>query len=90
MTEMKWGNSGVRSSTYWEHFQEGANARGVPHLRCIYCSKLLQHPTRNGSKGMKDHWESEKCRRVRLHKGKDPKIMEALRKQGERVPCCDH
>ena len=82
---MKWGNSNIRSSQYWEHFQERASNRGVPHIRCISCSHLIQHLIKNGNSGMKDHYESKKCRTERHKKSKDPKIMDALRKQGERV-----
>jgi hypothetical protein len=88
--EMKWGNADVRSSQYWEHFPEGASSRGVPQLRCIYCSHIIQHPFKNGSSGMKDHYGSKKCSKVRREKGKDPKIMDVLRKQGEKVARSDH
>jgi hypothetical protein len=82
---MNWGVTELRSSLYWEHYQEGASSRGVPGLRCIYCSVIIQHPYKNGSSGMKDHHNSQKCEHVRRKKGEDPTIMEALRRQGERV-----
>jgi hypothetical protein len=45
----------------------------------------VQHPFKNGNTGMKDHYESRKCTAVRRQKFKDPKIMQALQKQGEKV-----
>jgi hypothetical protein len=82
---MKWANAEFRSSQFWQHFQEGASSRGVPQIRCVWCSMTIQHPLKNGSAGMKDHYESKKCSLHRQAKSKDPKIVETLRKQGEKV-----
>jgi hypothetical protein len=82
---MNWGNMEYRSSPFWEHFQEGASSRGVPQIRCVWCMQIIQHPIKNGNSGMKDHYESKKCITQRRKKVQDPAIVDALRKQGEKV-----
>jgi hypothetical protein len=83
--EVKWGNTELRSSQYWIHFQEGASSRGVPLIRCVWCGHTIQHPLKNGNSGMQDHHKSRKCSQDRRRKVQNPRIADALRKQGEKV-----
>jgi hypothetical protein len=63
---MNWGSNHDRSSVAWSSFMEGATRTGVPKVRCIYCSAVIQHPVQNGTKGMLDHKVSAACMAVRV------------------------